>query len=70
MPGVAGIVQDGILPGFFGYDDRPSQRGRSRLRGWWNMFDLSHGDLEQKERCMPARFAVSALDWLNSAARH
>lgn len=65
IPGVAGVVQDGILPGFFGYETGQASVGDAFA--WLvETFDLSHGDLNKKAALMPpGSRGVLALDWLN-----
>lgn len=65
IPGVAGVVQDGILPGFFGYETGQASVGDAFA--WLvDTFDLSHGDLNRKAAHLsPGSGGVMALDWLN-----
>lgn len=66
IPGVAGIVRDGILPGFIGYETGQAAMGDAfdwarRLAG-----HADHRELERAARDIPAGSeGVIALDWFN-----
>jgi L-ribulokinase len=65
VPGVAGVVEEGILPEYFGYETGQASVGDafawvSRTLG------LSHAELsERAARLPPGSGGVMALDWLN-----
>jgi L-ribulokinase len=65
IPGVAGVVADGILPGWYGYETGQAAMGDAfdwvrRVTG------LAHADLEAAARALPAGSdGVTALDWFN-----
>jgi L-ribulokinase len=63
--GVAGVVADGILPGFFGYETGQASVGDAFA--WCaQTFKLSHSELnEAAMRLPPGSGGVLALDWLN-----
>lgn len=66
VPGVAGIVRDGILPGFFGYETGQAAVGDAfewtrRLLGAHDFSQLS----AQAAALPPGAEGVRALDWLN-----
>ena len=65
IPGVAGVVEDGILPGFFGYETGQASVGDAFA--WFvDAFKLSHEVLSgQAEKLPPGAGGVIALDWLN-----
>jgi L-ribulokinase len=66
VPGVAGVVADGILPGYFGYETGQAAVGDAFdwLRGV-----LGHADFEQltelAHRLPPGAEGVCCLDWFN-----
>jgi L-ribulokinase len=64
-PGIAGVVEDGILPGFFGYETGQSSVGDAFA--WLvDTFDLSHAELTERAELLPhGSGGVLALDWLN-----
>lgn len=66
VPGVAGVVQDGILPGFFGYETGQAAVGDSFD---WLRRTLGHRDFDQLTKLaagLPAGAeGVLAIDWLN-----
>lgn len=64
-PGVAGVVEDGILPGFFGYETGQSSVGDAFA--WLvETFNLSHAELTKRAELLPhGSGGVMALDWLN-----
>ncbi|HEY7119571.1 MAG TPA: ribulokinase, partial [Tepidisphaeraceae bacterium] len=65
VPGVAGVVEGGILPGFFGYETGQASVGDAfawvaRTTG------LSHDELNRRAvELAPGSGGVMALDWLN-----
>ena len=65
VPGVAGVVEEGILPGYFGYETGQASVGDAfawvaRTTG------LSHEELNRRaESLPPGSGGVVALDWLN-----
>lgn len=63
--GVAGIVEDGILPGYFGYETGQASVGDAFA--WLvERFGLSHQTLgQQAAQLPPGAGGVIALDWLN-----
>jgi L-ribulokinase len=66
VPGVAGIVRDGILPGFFGYETGQAAVGDAfdwlrRLTGQTDFAELDRLAAELP----PGADGVEALDWLN-----
>jgi L-ribulokinase len=65
VPGVAGVVQDGILPGYFGYETGQTSVGDAFA--WCaRTFQLSHDELNQRAAALaPGSGGVMALDWLN-----
>ena len=65
VPGVAGVVEDGILPGFFGYETGQASVGDAFA--WLvDTFKLSHADLNQRAAALPpGSGGVLALDWFN-----
>jgi L-ribulokinase len=63
-PGIAGVVQDGILPGFFGYETGQASVGDAFA---WvaNTLQISHEELSRKAAALsPGSGGVLALDWL------
>jgi L-ribulokinase len=65
VPGVAGVVADGILPGFFGYETGQASVGDAFA---WvaNTVGKSHGELNRlASHLPPGSGGVLALDWLN-----
>jgi L-ribulokinase len=65
VPGIAGVVADGILPGFFGYETGQASVGDAF--NWLSKTtSLSHADLNDRARALPpGSGGVLALDWLN-----
>lgn len=63
--GVAGVVADGILPGFYGYETGQASVGDAFA--WLvEKFGLSHGTLNKEAADLqPGSGGVLALDWLN-----
>jgi L-ribulokinase len=65
VPGVAGVVEDGILPGFFGYETGQASVGDAFA---WaaRTVQLSHEELNRRAAALgPGSGGVIALDWLN-----
>jgi L-ribulokinase len=65
VPGVAGVVADGILPGYFGYETGQASVGDAFA--WLvDTFKLSHAEMAQRAAALPpGSGGVLALDWLN-----
>jgi L-ribulokinase len=65
IPGVAGVVQDGILPGLFGIETGQASVGDAFA--WLvETFELSHARLTREAGAFgPGSGGVIALDWLN-----
>jgi len=72
VEGMCGVVEDGILPGFFGYE--AGQSGAGDILAWfvrtWMPFDLGgrdpHEELEARARQLkPGESGLVALDWWN-----
>jgi L-ribulokinase len=66
VPGVAGIVRDGILPGYYGYETGQAAVGDAfdwlrRLSGARDFTRLS----QQAEALPPGAEGVQCVDWLN-----
>lgn len=64
-PGVAGVVEDGILPGYFGYETGQASVGDAFA--WLvETFKLSHDEMTIRAAALPpGSGGVLALDWLN-----
>ena len=68
LPGVTGVVKDGILPGLYGYEAGQAAVGDMLA---WFVDDLaqdpdSYGDLEQAAaKLQPGETGLVALDWWN-----
>jgi L-ribulokinase len=64
-PGVAGVVEGGILPGFFGYETGQSAVGDGFA--WLvDTFDTSHAEMTKRAALLPhGSGGVLAIDWLN-----
>jgi L-ribulokinase len=65
VPGIAGVVEDGILPGYFGYETGQASVGDAFA---WiaKTVGLSHAELNDRARRLgPGSGGVMALDWLN-----
>jgi L-ribulokinase len=64
-PGIAGVVEDGILPGYFGYETGQASVGDAFA--WLvETFNLSHAEMnERAAKLPPGSGGVIALDWLN-----
>jgi L-ribulokinase len=69
IPGVAGVVKNGIVPGFYGYES--GQAAVGDLFAWFHEF-LGHpssGELQGKAAALPpGTGGVLALDWWNGTA--
>jgi L-ribulokinase len=65
VPGVAGVVEDGILPGYFGYETGQASVGDAFA--WLvDTFHLSHEEMTRRAAELPpGSGGVMALDWLN-----
>ncbi len=65
IPGIAGVVEDGILPGYFGYETGQASVGDAFA--WLaQSFKLSHDELNRAAALLPpGSGGVLALDWLN-----
>jgi L-ribulokinase len=65
VPGVAGVVEDGILPGYFGYETGQASVGDAFA--WFvDAFNLSHEEMNRRAAELPpGAGGVIALDWLN-----
>jgi L-ribulokinase len=65
VPGVAGVVQDGILPALVGYETGQSSVGDAFA--WLaDLVQLSHRELNERAvKLPPGANGVLALDWLN-----
>ena len=65
VPGVAGVVADGILPGYFGYETGQASVGDAFA--WLvETFGLSHAEMAARAAELPpGAGGVLALDWLN-----
>ena len=65
VPGVAGVVRDGILPGYFGYETGQASVGDA-FAWLTETFGLSHEELAARAADLPpGAGGVLALDWLN-----
>lgn len=64
-PGIAGVVEEGILPGFYGYETGQASVGDAFA--WLvRTFGLSHEEMNRKAALLaPGSGGVLALDWLN-----
>ncbi|MBK9386415.1 MAG: ribulokinase [Planctomycetes bacterium] len=69
VAGIQGVVRDGILPGFFGYE--AGQAGFGDLFGWFverllGRDGSAFAELEQRAAALlPGRHGLLALDWWN-----
>jgi L-ribulokinase len=65
VPGQAGVVEDGILPGYFGYETGQACVGDAF--GWVaRTTNLSHEELNRRAAQLPpGSDGVLAIDWLN-----
>jgi L-ribulokinase len=65
IPGIAGVVRDGILPGLFGYETGQASVGDA-LAWVARTTNLSHAQLNDAAALLrPGSGGVLALDWLN-----
>jgi L-ribulokinase len=64
-PGIAGVVEDGILPGYFGYETGQASVGDAFA--WFvERFGLSHEALSREAaKLPPGANGVLAIDWFN-----
>jgi L-ribulokinase len=64
-PGIAGVVEDGILPGYFGYETGQASVGDAFA--WLvDTFKLSHEMMSgEAEKLSPGSGGVLAIDWFN-----
>ena len=64
-PGIAGVVEDGILPGYFGYETGQASVGDAFA--WLvDTFKLSHEALSRQAALLaPGSGGVMAVDWFN-----
>jgi L-ribulokinase len=65
VPGIAGVVEDGILPGYFGYETGQAATGDAFA---WiaRTVNLSHAELNEcAAKLPPGSDGVMAIDWLN-----
>ncbi|MGB7160991.1 MAG: ribulokinase, partial [Tepidisphaeraceae bacterium] len=64
-PGIAGVVENGILPGYFGYETGQASVGDAFA--WLvETFNLSHAEMNDRAaKLPPGSGGVMALDWLN-----
>ncbi|CAN5595024.1 hypothetical protein BH10PLA1_BH10PLA1_19940 [soil metagenome] len=64
-PGIAGVVEDGILPGYFGYETGQSSVGDAFAWGAKTL-GKSHAELNaEAAKLPPGSGGVMAIDWLN-----
>ncbi len=66
VPGVAGVVKDGILPGFYGYETGQAAVGDAfdwlrRLTGHTNFSNLAH----DAEKIAPGADGALCIDWFH-----
>jgi len=65
VPGIAGVVEDGILPGYFGYEMGQASVGDAFAWLAQNL-KLGHDELNREAASLPpGSGGVLALDWLN-----
>jgi L-ribulokinase len=65
VPGICGVVEDGILPGYFGYETGQASVGDAFA---WvaKTLKLSHAELNERAAELdPGSGGVMAIDWLN-----
>ncbi len=65
VPGVAGVVAEGILPGYFGYETGQASVGDAFA---WaaSVLQMDHAELNRRAAALPpGSGGVLALDWLN-----
>ncbi len=65
VPGVAGVVEDGILPGYFGYETGQASVGDAFA--WLaHLLNASHDELNRDAALEPpGSGGILAIDWLN-----
>ncbi len=68
LPGITGVVKDGILPGLYGYE--AGQAAVGDMLAWcveaFDPAERSYADLEQEaKRIAPGQSGLVALDWFN-----
>lgn len=64
-PGIAGVVEEGILPGYFGYETGQASVGDA-LAWVAKTTGLSHDELNKRAAELhPGSHGVMAIDWLN-----
>jgi L-ribulokinase len=65
VPGIAGVVEDGILPGCFGYETGQASVGDAFA--WVSKsLGVSHAEMNQRAKHLPpGSGGVMAIDWLN-----
>ncbi|MBV8481146.1 MAG: ribulokinase, partial [Actinobacteria bacterium] len=65
IEGMCGVVEDGVLPGLFGYE--AGQSGLGDIYGWFaRSVGRSHEELAaEAARLRPGESGLLALDWLN-----
>jgi L-ribulokinase len=65
LPGITGVVRDGILPGLYGYE--AGQVAVGDMLAWYvNTFGGDYGELEQAAaELRPGETGLVALDWWN-----
>lgn len=65
VPGVAGVVEEGILPEYFGYETGQASVGDA-LAWVARTVNLSHDELNERAATLPpGAGGVLAIDWLN-----
>ena len=66
-PGIAGVVEDGILPGYFGYETGQASVGDA-LAWCARTLGLSHEELTNRAKDLPpGSGGIVATDWLNGS---
>jgi L-ribulokinase len=65
LPGITGVVRDGILPGLYGYE--AGQAAVGDMLGWFvRLLGSDHGSLEREAAALrPGETGLVALDWWN-----
>ena len=66
LPGITGVLRDGILPGLYGYE--AGQTAVGDMLAWFvdTLADRSYGELEEAAAAMrPGETGLLALDWWN-----
>jgi L-ribulokinase len=65
IPGVAGVVKDGILPGYYGYETGQAAVGDA-FEWLRNILNQSHQELSrQAAQIQPGSDGVRCIDWMN-----